>query len=805
VHWRIPLIDEFDAIPTEVQLRLKYLFSLRSWEQFRPQEAPDNVYTLITSTLFTTGNVKSEKHPDRTDLDPAIIRVMEWAMYVPYFPKDELHDIALTTMLDKYECIYDIDISEVDKHSSILGLFIEAVKKIEDLYLWKNWWETLSIWWRKKKDIYLQKAVLETGKFIWSIRNYRIKRTQISFSEHVKNEIIQFIANPLFPYEDVILLWKIFNEKNLITTLDVKKLISKDEKTTILSWLYPNIRVEDLKENSLSWNDSWSSNNQEWIEKTSKPATRIIIDPYQISQIDPYTIRNYSEVYEDSWKKQLLEFIQKTKMKLIDLEENHSLIRCINEIDISLNEKIWIEWITTTLIDTLYDELYMLWYKDEIVELSTVPMKNDGIAPLEIWFEKLCKRDLLEFFSKNNKPSKPKKVESWYTRKEIKNLKTILEKKNASLPTKKSLEIEKRKKLANNKDYWYIGTFNNWLTIAEKDDGRVIIDEKWWEKIAWTLYEDISHDGGELLIAEQKDWTFSYVNLKNKNLVMGKINDVSELINISNNVVECKMKSWEHKYFWLAGKSLRWKELSITSTFWNYTNWYMLVSKDTKNGEKYYFMNVECNLSQVSYKDKPTMKGTNENNDDIHFYLLNWNLHQHINTESEIFLNSLSIDIKPIWILHLWWWLYKKWNKYWLLVSEKFVAINWYKPIWDLQTFWKFGYWIMKKNNIDKYSLFDLHHWWKVALQLWKKIYNNFEKITLQEWVVTIKQWKKRYTWLLSSIEFNDKVIKNKGSLILPEKNLYASTDKPWFDFVDDWFLEFKDGEYRFIDGSVIW
>jgi hypothetical protein len=58
------------------------------------------LYDLKNTTIIATANIKSEKHPDRQDVDPAIVRLFD-NQEVTYLPKEETYDVALAYLMEK--------------------------------------------------------------------------------------------------------------------------------------------------------------------------------------------------------------------------------------------------------------------------------------------------------------------------------------------------------------------------------------------------------------------------------------------------------------------------------------------------------------------------------------------------------------------------------------------------------------------------------------------------------------------------------------------------------------------------------
>lgn len=292
VEWKIPIIDEIDLIPNDVLMRVKHLFTLRPGQKYSPQEGHDKKYVMQNTSIVATANIKSEKHPDREELDPAIVRLFKWVQ-VPYFTEDESYDISLAYLMESQGYIYDIDVTTLEKDGILYNL-IKSLKEIEDSYLWK--WSGLSvnIWWSDKSWLYLQKAVLEIWNFV-SMFNW-FKESGKSFKQFIKWKIIEFVSNWAYSKNDKLLLIKIFSSNWLIIRSDLDKLETK----------IVDIAKEELEKNILSNNDIFS---EEWTK---------FIDPYELANLDPYNIRNLDELELWDEQKRLKPFMEKMSEKAIE-------------------------------------------------------------------------------------------------------------------------------------------------------------------------------------------------------------------------------------------------------------------------------------------------------------------------------------------------------------------------------------------------------------------------------------------------------------------------------------------------------
>ncbi len=292
VEWSIPVIDEIDLIPNDILMRVKHLFTLKPWDKYSPQEDWDEEYILKKASVISTANIKSEKHPDREELDPAIVRLYKW-IQIPFLSKEEAYDLAIMNLMESQGYIYWLSKEELWKEWILFNL-IKALKEIEDSYLWK--WSDLSISlrWSDKSWVYLQKAILETWNFISMFKWF--KESWLSFKQFIKTKIVKFISNESYPLSDRLLLIKIFSQNWLIIKSDI--------------WLLEDRMIDvdrdDLDRNIMSDNDIFKDSGTKFI------------DSYDLANLDPYEIRKLDEIgFSDNNKKQkkFLQYLARSSVK----------------------------------------------------------------------------------------------------------------------------------------------------------------------------------------------------------------------------------------------------------------------------------------------------------------------------------------------------------------------------------------------------------------------------------------------------------------------------------------------------------
>lgn len=269
VDWKIPVIDEIDLIPNDILMRIKHLLTLNPWDKYSPQENWNEVYILKNTTLIATANIKSEKHEEREDLDPAIIRLFD-GINVKYFPEDEIYDLFLASLMSDEWFISNISLSQLKWEKSILLRLIYALKDIEKNYLWYWDWETINDWNNDVDEMFLQKAVFETWKIMWILKWF--DSTKIDLSLYIRDKIIGFISNWAYPKTDRFILLKIFSSKWIISQEDIQKIIDK----------VSDMSKSEIKENLL--------------ENTYVDNSDIkFIDPFELSNFDPFNNFSFDE------------------------------------------------------------------------------------------------------------------------------------------------------------------------------------------------------------------------------------------------------------------------------------------------------------------------------------------------------------------------------------------------------------------------------------------------------------------------------------------------------------------------------
>ncbi len=258
------LIDEINVIPTNVIFRLKTDLNAHVGGKFTVQEDGATEHTMGRRfALAATANVKSEKHPDRVKLDPALVRMFE-SITINYLPPEELYDMMLASLMDMQG---GINLSKKDAAETLPDL-CNAAHWIQEAYLGQPVFigehgeqlEGMST----GKPATLREAVLDPGKAIGLLAGWESARLSgQTFHEFLNQKIVAFINNENFPADDRHYLVKIFTLKGFLKLTDA----------TTLN--VPGISQEIL--------DAWSGDDR--VRRVPKVT---YLPPEIVAQLNPY-------------------------------------------------------------------------------------------------------------------------------------------------------------------------------------------------------------------------------------------------------------------------------------------------------------------------------------------------------------------------------------------------------------------------------------------------------------------------------------------------------------------------------------
>jgi hypothetical protein len=280
IHEWVPVIlDELDLVPTEVIMRLKSFFNLKAWDYLYPQEWTQNTKYQIPRgpMIIATMNGRSDKHPDRWRLDPAIMRLFPAHRRLWYLTTDEKYDWALMTLMDKNGSIPGVGIWELidqwewdAKTNGILKHFVDFVDEVEQCYLWQKEVNlTADGIIMKDGQKYIDQKLIETGKLEKILASW--KWSGKTLTQHIKDEVKEFIVGA--NREDAYIMISLAKSSWLVTKEDIDSL------------------TDDLK---LVWWTNADITTIIWSQRSIRGTSWTIpfTDPYEVAMLDPFATRN---------------------------------------------------------------------------------------------------------------------------------------------------------------------------------------------------------------------------------------------------------------------------------------------------------------------------------------------------------------------------------------------------------------------------------------------------------------------------------------------------------------------------------
>lgn len=266
------IIDEIDLIPTQTLLRHKADWNLRTGDTLRIQEDASNTIPIKKGFgVVATANIKGAKHKEREPLDPAVTRLFE-PLPVPYFPKEELYDLTLATLIDRrgFLPLSKTDAAETLKH------LVDAALDIQDAYLGRS-----TSFYEKggrstNKVAFLEKAVLDPGRLLTLLSGFpRASLSGRSFRSFLNDELTHFINN-----ED-------YSPKDRFTLLDILTTHGFLTDHSIQDFLPSNFTPEEWQRHLEAHPPSLSASKRATAGKSSLP----MLDPLAVAALDPYKQR----------------------------------------------------------------------------------------------------------------------------------------------------------------------------------------------------------------------------------------------------------------------------------------------------------------------------------------------------------------------------------------------------------------------------------------------------------------------------------------------------------------------------------
>ncbi|MCR4277757.1 MAG: AAA family ATPase [Candidatus Berkelbacteria bacterium] len=260
---RVVIYDEIDLIPSKTLLRHKADFNLRPGESFTIQEDSNQTVKIKEGFAVTaTANLKSAKHKERDEIDPAILRLLE-PLPIGYFPKSELYDLCLATLIDRRGAL---EMSHQDA-SETLARLVEATIDIQEAYL-----GVATKFYEKGggstgKTAFLDKAILDPGRLLGLLAGYQREALRgTTFKAFVEQGLVDFVNN------------EAYSEKERFTLLDI---------LTQHGFLLGRHQADFLPAQMNA--DEWQKHTR---GKTAVPeAEPTYLDPRSVASLDPFGVR----------------------------------------------------------------------------------------------------------------------------------------------------------------------------------------------------------------------------------------------------------------------------------------------------------------------------------------------------------------------------------------------------------------------------------------------------------------------------------------------------------------------------------
>jgi Cdc6-like AAA superfamily ATPase len=272
---KIPIFDEIDLVPNDILMRTKHLATLSPWERYVPQENGGSEVWIRNNIQLATANLKGAHHPDREDLDPAIVRLYQW-ITAGYLTKDEAYDLALVTCLSSNGSMVGISSAEWEQGGFVTQI-VEFMKQVENNYMWHQ-----ELWWGiDASDQYLSKAVMDIGIFTGLFAGWETNRRSGNkirhFREYVTDNLFKFVTNQWYPLSDRKILIQMANKQGLIDDTHKQSILQRSPDLSDADW-------SRMITNGTSQLPAYD---------TSAIA---VMTPYEIAQLDPYHVRKIDEL-----------------------------------------------------------------------------------------------------------------------------------------------------------------------------------------------------------------------------------------------------------------------------------------------------------------------------------------------------------------------------------------------------------------------------------------------------------------------------------------------------------------------------
>ena len=249
------IFDEFNTLDPGLLVVLKNVFSTRIGD---PLDVPGNGTVVLQpgfQTIFTA-NLKSEKHPNREDITPEILREFDVnSKKIRYTPAEESYDIMLSRLLNKDG---SLDMSFYDLNTTLPNL-CKVMAEIQESYTGKTDKEVAKragVMDASGKTHSLEKMVMTQGTVqkilsLWQVEK-QIGEKENSFSEFLDKNFEAMITLEGYSQNDRILVAKILASRGFLLTLSAKDLDLPEDifKLNTIKQMRGEDAVEELKKES---------------------------------------------------------------------------------------------------------------------------------------------------------------------------------------------------------------------------------------------------------------------------------------------------------------------------------------------------------------------------------------------------------------------------------------------------------------------------------------------------------------------------------------------------------------------------
>lgn len=317
------VFDEINLVSNKINMALKAAANRQSGE---PVDIPRNGKVMRADgyAMGATMNVKSEKHKDRFELDPAVARIFHEQIKIPYLPPEEMYDVCFSTFLDSSESAPAI--SQEDA-VGLLKNFVSAVVDTQRAYEGESEFIEAGKAAQNKKSS-LAMAVIDIGSALSMLKTVDFSKPDAKLKLGV--QLARFASRENYPLKDRVLLAKIFTKWKLLDGVSWSELevagIIKADLTSL----------------------GWKENESIQPEKEWRPITAL-----EIATLDPFGVRQRRKAKEDEG-----EFGTKAgdgtkvdKTTEISFEYNESEARRLGLIKLELEGKPQADILITQYID----------------------------------------------------------------------------------------------------------------------------------------------------------------------------------------------------------------------------------------------------------------------------------------------------------------------------------------------------------------------------------------------------------------------------------------------------------------------